>query len=73
MPAIVTEISLTVGKNPIQLSTSTTFQVIATYSDSTTRDVTDSCEYSFGTNGIVQMTGIELWNNNDIWNNNDEW
>lgn len=71
--ATLSSISLTVGSNPIIKNNNTTFQVIATYSDGTTRNVTDSCDYSFSVNNIVSMSGIELWVNSDIWNNNDEW
>lgn len=71
--ATLTSITLSVNSNPINWQSNTGFQVIAVYDNNTTRDVTDSCSYTLNPEGIVTISGIELWVGTDIWTGTEEW
>ena len=72
--ATLTSISLIINTNPVTINESSTFWVIANYSDGTSAPVTDSCTFTFGTSGIASMSTLELWVDNDPWgNDNEKW
>ena len=73
MARTVTSISIIPNSNPITWQTSTAFTVLATYSDGSIRNITDSCTYSMNPTGIVTINGIELWVGTDTWNSSSNW
>ena len=64
--ANITSISLSVNASTIKLYGSTTFIVTATYSDGTTRDITDFCSYTIPSGTSSTSSGVTTVSNNII-------
>lgn len=86
MAATLVSISVIPASNTIDWLDSTTFTVMATYSDGRTRDITDSCDYTIPSgdtsvsdgivtiaNDIIEITGVELWCSTNVWHDSDLW